>query len=181
MNLDTRLSRSIHETTKKSWVLRHLAVFCADDLIWLMIGVVYGVTLWNVPKTAPQFLLVALMLGLGLFVPWVVTTIISRIAKRPRPYKKHGYEPIIKPFIETHSFPSSHATFVFALAFMPINAEFFVWMLVAATLVALGRVAVGVHYLSDIAAGMLIGALGGKMFLLIMYVVTLTRFDHLFI
>jgi len=180
MSIDQKLSRSIHETTKKSWVLRHLAVFCADDLIWLMIGTVYGVALWNVPKTASQFLLVALMLGLGLFVPWVVTSIVSRIVKRPRPYKKQGYEPIIKPFIETHSFPSSHATFVFALAFMAMNTEFFIWVLVAAAFVALGRVAVGVHYLSDIIVGMLIGALGGKLFPLIMYIVTLSRFDHLF-
>ncbi|NQV88836.1 MAG: phosphatase PAP2 family protein [Parcubacteria group bacterium] len=181
MNLDTRLSRSVHEATKKSWLLRHLAVFCADDLIWLMIGVVYGVALWGVPHTASRFLLVALMLWLGLFVPWVITSVISRIVKRPRPYTKQKYEPIIKPFIETHSFPSSHATFVFALAFMSINSDLFVCVLVAAVLVALGRVAVGVHYFSDVVAGALVGLLGGKLFPIIMYLVTLTRFDHLFI
>ncbi len=181
MNLDTRLSRSLHETTKKSWVLRHVAVFCADDLIWLMIGVVYGVALWNVPHTPSQYLLVALMVGLGLFVPWLVTATISRFVKRSRPYTKQKYEPIIKPFIETHSFPSSHATFVFALAFISINSELFVWVLLAAVLVALGRVAVGVHYFLDVLAGALVGLLGGALFPIIMYLVTFTRFDYLFI
>jgi len=179
MSIDQKLSRSIHEFTKRSWVLRHLAVFCADDLIWLMIGVVYGMTLLN--QRSP--ILLALVIGMGLFLPWLVTALISRFVQRERPYAKQGYQPTIKPFIETRSFPSSHATFVFCLALMSqvLVGEFFAWFLVGAVIVAFGRVAVGVHYVSDVLVGMLIGLVGGAAFPLMLSLITLTKFDHLFI
>jgi membrane-associated phospholipid phosphatase len=158
-SIDQRLSRKIFEATKKSWVLRHLAVFCADDLIWLLVGIglFSGISSLN-------NLSISLVMFFGtLGIPWLVTAGISRIVKRPRPYDSQEYKPIIRPFIGTYTFPSSHATFAFALAAFAATTDFsnlFIWFLIGAIFIAFGRVAVGVHYISDIIVGAVIGSIG---------------------
>ena len=58
------------------------------------------------------------------------------------------------------SFPSDHSTAAFAIAFAVffLSRKVGIGFLVAATMVALSRVFVGLHYPSDVAAGALIGA-----------------------
>ena len=65
---------------------------------------------------------------------------------------------------DPHSFPSGHATRAFLLGTMGIllgPTWAAVALVILAPLVALGRVAMGVHYLSDILAGAFLGILGG--------------------
>jgi undecaprenyl-diphosphatase len=63
---------------------------------------------------------------------------------------------------DPHSFPSGHAARAFLIA---VIASFFapLWLIVTlwvwAPLVSVARVAMGVHYLSDIVAGAIVGAL----------------------
>ena len=58
------------------------------------------------------------------------------------------------------SFPSDHSTAAFAIAFAVffLSRKVGIGFLVAATMVALSRVFVGLHYPSDVVAGVLIGA-----------------------
>lgn len=154
--LDQRLSRQIFKTTKKSWVLRHLAVFCADDLIWLLVGMMLVSVLSARADSTAMLLIFIGTLGIS----WLVTAGVSRFVNKPRPYESQKYQPIIRPFIETSTFPSSHATFAFALTTFACVMDFsslFTWFLIVAFAIALGRVAVGVHYLSDVICGALIG------------------------
>jgi undecaprenyl-diphosphatase len=65
---------------------------------------------------------------------------------------------------DPHSFPSGHAARAFMLAVIatglgPAGIAIAIWMW--APLVALARVAMGVHYLSDVVAGLVIGLLVG--------------------
>jgi len=65
---------------------------------------------------------------------------------------------------DPHSFPSGHAARAFMIALVatslgPAWAGILLW--VWAPLVSLARVAMGVHYLSDIVAGALLGILIG--------------------
>ena len=65
---------------------------------------------------------------------------------------------------DPHSFPSGHATRAFLLGTMGIllgPAWAAALLVILAPLVALGRVAMGVHYLSDILVGAVLGILGG--------------------
>jgi len=161
MSFDQKISRSIYEATKKSWMLRHAAVFFASDLIWLVIGFVGGLVFVLTPEIfqMERFLRMGMMV-VFLIGAWLVTALIARLAKRDRPYKSQGYKPIIKPFIETSSFPSAHATFSFALLgyTLVIGVPWLIWpVLVAALFVCIGRVMVGVHRLSEVVAGAFVG------------------------
>lgn len=93
-----------------------------------------------------------------LLLPWGVSLLLSEWMKRPRPFHPEHYKPLIHLFVETPSFPSSHATVAFALV-AAFTSDIIIWplMLVGAVLVAFGRVAVGVHYVSDVVVGALIG------------------------
>jgi undecaprenyl-diphosphatase len=79
--------------------------------------------------------------------------------KRKRPEGEWGR---IYRFADPHSFPSGHAARAFLIATIttglgPIGLAIALW--IWAPLVALARVAMGVHYLSDIVAGALFGIL----------------------
>jgi undecaprenyl-diphosphatase len=65
---------------------------------------------------------------------------------------------------DPHSFPSGHAARAFLIAVMvggmgPAGLAFGLW--IWAPLVSLARVAMGVHYLSDVAAGLILGSIAG--------------------
>ncbi|HVP21104.1 MAG TPA: phosphatase PAP2 family protein [Anaerolineaceae bacterium] len=65
---------------------------------------------------------------------------------------------------DPHSFPSGHAARAFMLATLALitgPAWFGAALLVWAPLVSLARVAMGVHYLSDVIAGMIVGLAAG--------------------
>jgi undecaprenyl-diphosphatase len=71
---------------------------------------------------------------------------------------------------DPHSFPSGHAARAILIAILAIGLGpwwLAILLCVWAPLVALARVAMGLHYLSDIAAGLVLGATAGGVVLLI--------------
>jgi len=86
--------------------------------------------------------------------------VISHLWERPRPFTAHPAlthllsAPSLNP-----SFPIDHAAVAIAIAFAVLafsrRAGFL--FLVAATLIGLSRVALGMHYPSDVLAGMVVG------------------------
>ena len=103
-----------------------------------------------------------------IFLITAISTIISRFGfvslirifyQRPRPFMIYQVNQLIAK--NEFSFPSGHAAFFFALA-MAIyfyNKKWSVWFFAAAILIALARIAAGIHYPSDILAGAVIGIL----------------------
>ncbi len=77
---------------------------------------------------------------------------------RPRPYLDHQ---ISHPWSSATdaSFPSDHATLSFAIAFAVLAFDPVVGalVLVVALVIAVGRLFIGAHYPSDVAAGLLVG------------------------
>jgi undecaprenyl-diphosphatase len=90
-----------------------------------------------------------------------VAVVLSKLVDRPRPFVadparvhllvKHAADP---------GFPSDHATAAFAIATVLClyDRRAGIAALIAAVLLAIDRVAVGVHYPSDVIVGALIGA-----------------------
>ncbi len=153
LQTDARLSAQLR-LTEKPGPLRRLAIFLAhsgDSWFW-GIGLVMvwflGDALWKRE---------AVWMVIGIAVTAVVAQSLKWLFRRQRPPGEWG---AIYRATDPHSFPSGHAARVAMLAVLGFALGplwFALLLLIWAPLVALARVAMGVHYLSDIAAGALLG------------------------
>jgi undecaprenyl-diphosphatase len=79
---------------------------------------------------------------------------------RARPYTAHpAADQLLSAPSPDPSFPSDHATAAFAIAFavLAFSRRCGIVFLVVATLIGLSRVALGMHYPSDVLAGLFVG------------------------
>jgi undecaprenyl-diphosphatase len=134
-------------------LLASLGAHLGDGMLWAVVGV--ALWIWGAPHIRALTLLSAFaVLGTGL-----LSTAVKYLVRRPRPQeRRHFYA----PRYDHYSFPSGHAVRMAAIAvvawrFAPALAPFGYPL---ALLVSLCRVLVGVHYPSDVLAGLLIGSLG---------------------
>lgn len=120
-------------------------------------------------KRRLQFLLKAV---LALLFAWgIILPLIHYGYGRARPFTALGVTPLIA-HEATPSFPSSHATVMFTVAFATwqMRKKWGYWFLALATLTSIARVYALLHYPSDIIFGAVLGALA------VLAVSHLTRF-----
>ena len=95
--------------------------------------------------------------GLGL----AVAKLISELVDRARPFvaDPHGVH-LFSSHAADPGFPSDHATAAFAIATAILlrKRKWGILALIAAAVLSVGRVALGVHYPSDVLAGAALGA-----------------------
>lgn len=95
-------------------------------------------------------------------IAFVLALILSTIIERTRPFlAAHTITSLIPSPASAYSFPSAHSAVIWAWAANVTQLErswAALWALVA-LLVSLSRVMVGVHFLSDVLAGALVGIL----------------------
>ena len=159
LELDARASGRMRVAEKPGW-LRNLAAFFAhsgDSWFW---GLGLIVLWW---RGAPYWKhwSVVLFVGISLLAALVMT--LKFLIRRRRPEGEWGG---IYRQTDPHSFPSGHAARAVLIAVLatglgPAWLAALLWLW--APLVALARVAMGVHYLSDIVAGALLGLLIGAL------------------
>jgi len=141
---------------EKPGALRAISVIFAhsgDSWFWaigLIIIWLSGDSFWK-EWAVVQFASISLLAAMVLLIKFRV--------RRKRPEGEWGR---IYRFTDPHSFPSGHAARAFLIATIAAGLGP-VWLAIAlwiwAPVVALARVAMGVHYLSDIVAGALFGIL----------------------
>ena len=157
LEIDARLSDQLR-VAEQPGLLRSLSVFFAHSgdswfwglgliILWLLQGSFWKQ--WAVVMIAGIAGLVFIVLGIKFSV------------RRRRPEGEWGG---IYRNTDPHSFPSGHAARAFMIAVIasglgPAWLAVILW--VWAPLVSLARVAIGVHYASDIIAGMLVGIIVG--------------------
>jgi undecaprenyl-diphosphatase len=157
LQLDARLSANLHVADRPG-LLRSIAAVLAhsgDSWFW-------GVALvclwwlgsafwkqWAIVELASISILAAIVMGLKFVI------------RRRRPAGDWGS---IYRNTDPHSFPSGHAARAFLIAVIAAGLGPF-WTALAlwvwAPLVSLARVAMGVHYMSDVVAGLVVGMAAG--------------------
>jgi undecaprenyl-diphosphatase len=157
LELDSRLSSRLR-VAERPGPLRAFAAVLAhsgDSWFWLLgLAAAYllAAAAWK-PRLA--------VLILGVIATAVLVLLIKFSVRRQRPEGEWGG---IYRSADPHSFPSGHAARAVMLAVLAagLGPPWFAGLLLAwAPLVGLARVAMGVHYLSDVLAGMLLGLLVG--------------------
>lgn len=157
LKIDANLTGRLQMAERPS-IVRNLAAILAhsgDSWLWIL-GLALlswkGAPFW---QRRAWFMLIWVIISAGLVL------VIKFIIRRRRPKGEWGS---IYRNTDPHSFPSGHATRAFLLAALAarlgppwLAGVLSLW----APLVSLARVVMGVHYLSDILAGGLLGILIG--------------------
>lgn len=88
---------------------------------------------------------------------------LRRVIDRPRPYEALGFTPVFPKDTRGQSFPSRHCFSAAAIAVTAgwVHLPLGVLLMAAALLIAVCRVVVGHHYISDVLAGLAFGAGAG--------------------
>lgn len=153
LELDVRYSRQL-SVAERPGALRTLAAVFAhsgDSWFWLLgLGLLYwrGTEFWKAR---------ALALGAGILITAAIVLTIKFLVKRRRPEGTWG---AIYRSTDPHSFPSGHAARAMLLVVLGLSlgpAWLATLLVVWAPLVILARVAMGVHFLSDVLAGAVFG------------------------
>ena len=165
LEADRRYSSRLRFTDRPRWrPLRRLAILLAhsgDSWYW---GA--GLALaWWLGGTETRLLVVRLVVAI--LVLAIIVFAVKRRVRRARPEGDWG---ALYRRTDPNSFPSGHAARMAMLAVLAwgLGPAWLGWLLLVwAPLVALARVAMGVHYLSDVAAGAAIGIVVGSILLVV--------------
>ena len=169
MDYDTLHAFNDH-LTGHTWLAHALAVF--SDLSPFIVVAALAVAWFTIrPGTVNRLregvvgALFAAALALG------INQVISHIWARPRPSAAHPLDVHVwfTNASTDPSFPSDHSAAAFAVAFalLFVSRKWGIGMLILAAAVALSRVAIGLHYPSDVLAGAAVGLLAA---FVVMYV-----------
>lgn len=129
----------------------------SEYAVWIMIALL--VIVWFLGNPSKQrmvfYACVASIVALVL-AKWGISPAVGH----PRPFVEGTVHQLVA-HVPDPSFPSKHASFVFALAAASffIGRRFGLWMLLLAVLTGVSRVYVGVHYPGDILGGFILGSL----------------------
>jgi undecaprenyl-diphosphatase len=150
-NFDYALTSRIHRFAHQSPALDAAGYFIAKIFPFFFAG--FGIT-WLLFQrhTIISFIL-------SIFVGWVFALGFEFLINRKRPYQRTHTKPLAKPITHTPSFPSGHATLSFAGAGALLWIDPMIGLLfcIMAGMIAISRVFLGVHYVSDITAGAVLG------------------------
>lgn len=128
-----------------------------DGWLWCLLGLV--VLLYAGPEALVALAAAALATGTGI----ALFVYLKRKARRKRPchVEPHCWSRILPP--DRFSFPSGHSITAFAVT-LPIGLFYpplMAGLLFCAFSVAISRILLGLHYLSDVVAGSAIGSMLG--------------------
>jgi undecaprenyl-diphosphatase len=158
---DHLLMRRVHRWLAPRWVRIWMmaATRGGDGWLWYALGLVLLVFGGQPGREATLEATLAAMVGVALFL-W-----LKRLTKRRRPcaIESHCWSTLLPP--DQFSFPSGHTITAFAAA-VPVMSHMpaiEAGVLFCAVSVAASRVLLGMHFLSDVLAGALIGCLLGML------------------
>jgi len=158
--MDYDIFKSINDFTSRHDGIEDILSFIAQDAHYIFVALLTALflvpTRWGSPNLRRGVVAAAVAAGVALLVAHGITILWDR----PRPFVAHPhYTHLLISHGTDPSFPSDHATGAFAIAVsLLLRSRRVGWFALAfAVVVAFARVAVGVHYPSDVLGGALIG------------------------
>jgi undecaprenyl-diphosphatase len=126
-----------------------------DGSLWLFLGILFIVFGGELGRKAVLIALLSVALCIAIFKA------VKNTTTRKRPFEKYTDMELILPPPDEYSFPSGHAMNAFAIAtaaayFFPL---LFLPLFTAASLIAVSRVFLALHYPTDVIAGAMIGVI----------------------
>lgn len=160
--LDTKIYMCVYNFVQKHKALHKPIIFINDMSPKVMMVLFYGMMPILAIKLDPRIFAFAAM-------PLIELVLVTRFRNkidRPRPFDVLDVTPL-ENHSSGHSFPSLHcsSSFVITTSLFYINTTLGIIGLVVSIFVALSRLFAGVHYPSDILAGIIIGLLFGTPYL----------------
>jgi undecaprenyl-diphosphatase len=156
---DHRLMRRVHRWRAPRWfrILTILATRLGDGWLWYALGIV--ILLYGGERRFLAVGAAASAAGLGICIFRLMKGRSRR--RRPCDIEPHCWSEILPP--DKYSFPSGHSITAFAIAiaiglFYP---ELQPCLLATAVVIALSRIILGMHFLSDVVVGSIIGVILG--------------------
>ncbi len=147
-----------HEKLKKSLIFVQKA---AEILIYLAYP---AFLLWLFLTKNDFYIRSAITCAAG----FVLASVLRKVLDFPRPYAKFGYTHLIKKETEGNSMPSRHcfSASVIAVNIMAVCPIVGAVIALLAFIIAGLRVALGVHFIRDVAVGLAVGfAVGATVFI----------------
>ncbi len=156
---DPRLCRAASRWGARRGIHRFFAVISRLGDGWFWYGLMAVLAMAGGERGR---LAAAQMLGTGL-VAWMLYRTLKRSTRRPRPFHAHADVIARATTLDEYSFPSGHT--LHAVSFTIVAVAWFPFLalplIVFATLVAMSRVVLGLHYPTDVLAGLALGGVLG--------------------
>ena len=165
--MDSSIFRAVYETGNKSpWIsdFARIVSYFGDSGIFFIVMVVVFLIFRKTRKTG-------IILGLGMLICTLINnTILKEVVARPRPYDEveefnmmwNSLSVFAKQKMHSFSFPSGHTATaaVIGVGLFILNNKKFSWLfLLIPLLMGWSRIALFVHYPSDVLFGLVFGAL----------------------
>lgn len=145
--------RNINCLANKSKLLDAFAIFCARYLLYLLI---IALLIFSFISNSWQIFVYPLLSGL--FSAFVLDKIIYIFYKKHRPAELKSAKVLI-PVPHNPSFPSRHTSLLFGVSFYLFfySTPLAIFFIICSCLVGISRVFCGVHWFTDIVAGVFVG------------------------
>ena len=153
--------KKLNLCVRRHRILRYLVLICNERLV-IPVALVYLAGIFSELSNGDRkgtVLLIAVPAAAFLAI-----TVLRKAIGRPRPYNELDISPIVARVRESCSMPSRHVGSAFAIGSVltalahPVLGAI---VLALGVVIAASRVLGGVHYLTDVTAGAVIGLLSG--------------------
>jgi len=151
-----RMMEALRKNTKLAKTITY-----TNKFITYLVFLMYPVLLLYLLITKSEWLFRAIVVPLDTFI---ILSVFRYLVNRPRPYEKFNTAPIINKDTKGKSFPSRHVFSAFVIAMTFYFTLPYLWvavvLLVMSLAMAVIRVVSGVHFISDVLVGALVGIVG---------------------